>query len=273
MSLAELAEWPVDNAAGALLRTDAMRTVDVHGDVDQTYELASVTKLLVAYGVLVAIEEEAVGLRQPAGPQGSTVEHLLSHASGLAFDSAAVQAEPGAQRIYSSYGYEVLARLIEQETGIAFPDYLREAVFEPLGMRSSELAGPAGHGARSTVADLARFAAEVAAPTLLDPATVDGARSVHFPGLPGFVPGYGTFANNTWGLGFEVKGDKRAHWTGTRNSPRTVGHFGQAGTYLWFDPDLQLAAVILTDRPFGAWAKPLWSEFNDRLISQELQGV
>ena len=38
------------------------------------------------------------------------------------------------------------------------------------------------------------------------------------------------------------------------------------------DPDLELAAVVLTDRPFGAWAKPLWSEFNDRLISQELQG-
>lgn len=272
MSLAELSEWPVDNAAGAVVRTGAADTVEVHGDVDRVYELASVTKLLVAYGILVAIEEEAIALRQPAGPEGSTVEHLLAHASGLAFDSPAVQAQPGSQRVYSSYGYELLARIVEEETGIAFPDYLREAVFEPLGMRASELAGPAGHGARSTVSDLVRFAAEVAAPTLLDPRTVDGARAVHFPGLPGFVPGYGKFANNTWGLGFEVKGDKRAHWTGTRNSPRTVGHFGQAGTYLWLDPDLELAAVVLTDRPFGAWAKPLWSEFNDRLISQELQG-
>ncbi|KXO91168.1 serine hydrolase domain-containing protein [Tsukamurella pseudospumae] len=273
MSLGELSEWPVENAAGALLRTDLGRTVGSYGDVDRQYELASVTKLLVAYGVLVAVEEEAIALRQPAGPEGSTVEHLLAHASGVAFDSPAVQAPPANQRIYSSYGYELLAQLVEHETGIPFPDYLREAVFAPLGMRNTELAGPAGHGARSTVADLTRFAAEVAAPVLLDPGTVDGALSVHFPGLRGFVPGYGKFANNTWGLGFEVKGDKRAHWTGTRNSPRTVGHFGQAGTYLWFDLDLQLAAVILTDRPFGAWAKPLWSEFNDRLISQELQGV
>lgn len=272
MSLDELSEWPVDNAAGAVLRTDASRTVVVHGDGGRQYELASVTKLLVAYGVLVAIEEEAIALRQPAGPEGSTVEHLLAHASGIAFDSPTAQAQPGTQRIYSSYGYELLAQLVEAEAGISFPDYLHEAVFEPLGMRSSALTGPAGHGARSTVSDLARFAAEVAAPTLLDPGTVDGARTVHFPGLPGFVPGYGKFANNTWGLGFEVKGDKRAHWTGTRNSPRTVGHFGQAGTFLWIDPDLQLAAVVLTDRPFGAWAKPLWSEFNDRLISQELQG-
>ncbi|RDB46948.1 serine hydrolase domain-containing protein [Tsukamurella tyrosinosolvens] len=272
MSLAELSEWPVDNAAGALVRTGVSGTVEVHGDVDRVYELASVTKLLVAYGVLVAIEEEAVALRQPAGPDGSTVEHLLAHASGLAFDSPAVQAQPGNQRIYSSYGYELLAQIVEAETDISFSDYLSEAVFAPLGMRDTALVGPAGHGARSTVSDLVRFAGEVAAPTLLDPATVDGARSVHFPGLPGFVPGYGKFANNTWGLGFEVKGDKRAHWTGTRNSPRTVGHFGQAGTYLWLDPDLELAAVVLTDRPFGSWAKPLWSEFNDRLISQELQG-
>ncbi|GAA0995948.1 serine hydrolase domain-containing protein [Nocardiopsis tropica] len=272
MSLAELAEWPVENAAGALLRTDEARTVDTYGDLDAEYELASVTKLLVAYGVLVAIEEEAITLDQPAGPRGSTVEHLLAHASGIAFDSADVQAPPATQRIYSSYGYELLADLIAAEADIPFPDYLDEAVFAPLGMTRTRLAGPAGHGARSTVADLSRFAAEIAAPTLLDPRTVDRAQAVHFPGLPGFVPGYGKFANNTWGLGFEVKGDKRAHWTGTRNSPRTVGHFGQAGTYLWFDPDLRLAAVVLTDRPFGAWAKPLWSEFNDRLISQELQG-
>ncbi|WP_019204143.1 serine hydrolase [Tsukamurella sp. 1534] len=272
MSLSELSEWPVDNAAGALLRTDDARTVDASGDRDRVYELASVTKLLVAYGVLVAVEEGAIELDQPAGPEGSTVEHLLAHASGVAFDSAAVQEPPAMERIYSSYGYELLARLVAEEAGIAFPEYLREAVFAPLGMARTELAGPAGHGARSTVDDLSRFALEVATPTLLHPATVDGALAVHFPGLPGFVPGYGKFRNNTWGLGFEVKGAKRPHWTGTRNSPRTVGHFGQAGTYLWIDPDLRLAAVVLTDRPFGAWAKPLWSEFNDRLISQELQG-
>lgn len=272
MSLAELSEWPVENAAGALLRTDDARTVDEHGDPDRVYELASVTKLLVAYGVLVAVEEGAIALDQPAGPKGSTVEHLLAHASGLAFGSDDVQEPPATERIYSSYGYELLARMVEQETEIAFPEYLGEAVFEPLGMTRTELAGPAGHGARSTVADLSRFALEVAAPTLLDPGTVDGARRLHFPGLPGFVPGYGKFRNNTWGLGFEIKGDKRPHWTGTRNSPHTVGHFGQAGTYLWIDLDLQLAVVVLTDRAFGAWAKPLWSEFNDRLISQELQG-
>ncbi|GAA4394650.1 serine hydrolase domain-containing protein [Tsukamurella soli] len=237
------------------------------------YELASVTKLLVAYGVLIAVEEGAVALDQPAGPAGSTVEHLLSHASGLAFDSDAVAAAPGTRRIYSSRGYEVVAELVENEAGMPFSEYLREAVFAPLGMADTELAGPAGHGARSTVADLVAFAREVVTPRLLHPDTVAGARQVHFPGLLGFVPGYGRFNDNTWGLGFEVRGTKWPHWTGARNSPATVGHFGQAGTFLWIDPAVGRAAVVLTDRPFGPWAKPLWSEFNDGLISQETHGA
>ena len=52
------------------------------------------------------------------------------------------------------------------------------------------------------------------------------------------------------------------------SAPRTFGHFGQAGTYLWVDPELQAACVVLTDRAFGPWAKPLWSEFNDRVVSE-----
>lgn len=265
MALQDLTEWPVDNAAGALLDL-AADTVETVGDVDRVYELASVTKLLVAYGVLVAVEEEAIALDQHAGPPGATVRHLLAHASGLAFDSDHVEAPPGSQRIYSSRGYELLAELVAAETSIPFPDYLREAVFEPLAMRGTELAGPAGHGARSTVRDLVAFAREVAAPRLLASSTVDGACEVEFPGIPGFVPGYGKFRDNTWGLGFEVKGSKRPHWTAVANSPGTVGHFGQAGTFLWMDPGLSMSAVVLTDRPFGAWAKPLWSDFNGGLI-------
>jgi CubicO group peptidase (beta-lactamase class C family) len=268
MALDEIDSWPVDHAAGAVLDVGS-GTVGLHGDVDRIYGLASVTKPLVGYGVLIAVEEEAIALDQPAGPPGATVAHLLAHASGVAFDSAEQLAPPGTQRIYSSYGYEVLADLIAAETGIEFPEYLRQAVFEPLGMRSSVLSGSAGHGASSTVTDLLAFLREVASPTLLDRSTVDASTSVQFPGLPGFVPGYGKFADNTWGYGFEVRGGKHPHWTGSRNSPGTVGHFGQAGTFLWLDRDNRKAAVVLTDRAFGAWAKPLWSEFNDRLLDRE----
>jgi CubicO group peptidase (beta-lactamase class C family) len=42
---------------------------------------------------------------------------------------------------------------------------------------------------------------------------------------------------NDWGLGFELRDTKEPHWTGTRNSPRTYGHFGGSGSFLWLDPE------------------------------------
>ncbi|MCK0437897.1 beta-lactamase family protein [Gordonia alkaliphila] len=265
-ALQQLADWPVENVSAAVLAPG--RAPATFGDVDRVYPLASVTKLLVAQAVLVAVEEGAVELDDPAGPPGATVAHLLAHASGLAFDSRHVTAAPGTQRIYSSAGYAVLAEIVERETGIAFADYLREAVTEPLGMTRTALLGPAGHGASSTVADLAGFAADLLAPQLLSPQTAETARSVQFPGLAGFVPGYGKFAPNDWGLGPELKGDKNPHWTAPDHSPSTFGHFGQAGTFLWVDPVRDAAAVVLTDRPFGAWAKPLWGNFNQGILTE-----
>lgn len=76
-----------------------------------------------------------------AGPEGATVRHLLAHTSGLAFDENRVQAEPGARRIYSNAGFEALGEHLAKVTGIAFPEYLRQAVLEPLGMESTTLEG------------------------------------------------------------------------------------------------------------------------------------
>jgi len=266
-SLDVISEWPVDHAAAAVLTRDG-GVVGSIGDTTTVYELASVTKPLVAYAVLVAVEEGAIELDAPAGPPGSTIRHLLAHASGLAFGEPVVQTEPGRKRIYSSAGFEVLAEVVAAETGFRFADYLAEAVFEPLGMADSELAGPAGHGARSTVADLTRFAAELVSPNLVSPQTFEAATSVQFPGLDGIVPGYGRFKPNDWGLGFEIRGRKNPHWTGASNSPRTFGHFGQSGTFLWVDPEIGTACVVLTDRAFGPWAKPLWSTVNDGIVRE-----
>ncbi len=264
--LESLTEWPVDNVSAAIITRDGV--AEEFGDPVRVYELASVTKLLVAEAILVAVEEGAVELDDPAGPPGATIRHLLAHASGLAFDSRDVEAGVGEKRIYSSAGFEILAETVEQAAGIGFSDYLADAVCAPLGMESTELYGPAGHGARSSTADLARFAQELLEPRLLAPETLADATSVQFPGLDGFVPGYGRHRPNDWGLGFEIRAQKSPHWTGTGNSPRTFGHFGQAGTFLWVDPELQAACVVLTDRAFGPWAKPLWSEFNDRVVSE-----
>ncbi len=242
--------------------------VDTEGDLDRVFKLASVTKPLVAYAVLVAVQEGAIELDQPAGPPGSTVRHLLAHTSGLAFDTTEVLAEPGARRIYSSAGFEVLAEFVAAQSGIAFERYLHEAVFEPLGMNSSTLEGPAGHAGKSSVADLLRFAGELLNPTVLSSELVAEASTVQFPDRNGVLPGYGSQRPNDWGLGFEIRDHKLPHWTGSSNSPGTFGHFGQSGTFLWVDPEVGMACLSLADENFGDWARIAWPALSDAVIAE-----
>jgi CubicO group peptidase (beta-lactamase class C family) len=266
-SVALIENWPVETSAAAVVRADGT-VVGAHGPTGRPFPLASVTKPLAAYAVLVAYEEGAVELDEPAGPEGSTVRHLLAHTSGLAFDEHRVMAEPGTRRIYSNAGFEVLGDHLTKVTGIPFREYLRQAVLDPLGMKDTALDGSPAKDAVSTVDDLVRFAAEVQAPRLLDPRTVLEAMSVVHPGLTGILPGYGHQRPNDWGLGFEIRDGKSPHWTGGSSSPRTFGHFGQSGTFLWIDPDARAACVALTDRAFGPWAIEAWPPFTDAVLAE-----
>lgn len=264
-ALEAVGDWPVDHVSAAVIGPDGV--LASYGDTSRVYRLASVTKPLVALAALIAVEEEAISLGDPAGPEGSTVRHLLAHASGLDFaDREKVRTEPGTRRIYSSAGFEVLADHIADATGIAFPDYLDEAVFRPLGMTSTRLEGSAGHGASGSLADLSAFAGELVSPRLIAPETLAEAVSEQFRGLDGIVPGYGMQKPCPWGLGVELRDAKHPHWTGQHNSPATFGHFGQSGTLLWVEPEIDTALVVLTDRDFGDWAKPLWPELSDRVV-------
>jgi CubicO group peptidase (beta-lactamase class C family) len=148
-----------------------------------------------------------------------------------------------------------------------FAEYLRQAVLEPLGMTSTTLDGSPAKDGVSTVDDLVRFAAELQAPRLLDPRTVAEAMTVQYPGTKGVLPGYGHQSPNDWGLGFEIRDSKSPHWTGSSSSPRTFGHFGQAGTFLWVDPAVGAACVALTDRTFGPWAIEAWTPFTDAVLA------
>jgi CubicO group peptidase (beta-lactamase class C family) len=98
--------------------------------------------------------------------------------------------------------------------------------------------------------------------------TLAEATSVVLPGLAGVLPGFGRQDPLDWGLGFELKDGKRPHWTGSRNSPRTFGHFGGAGTFLWADPDAGLALACLTDREFDGWAAAAWPPFSDAVLEE-----
>lgn len=264
-----IADWPVPTASAAVVGRSGV--LDQYGDLDAEYRLASVTKPLVARAAQVAVEEGVVELDSPAGPPGSTVRHLLAHASGLAMHSAEVMAEPGKRRVYSNYGFTVLAETIEENSGIAFGEYLTEAVFEPLGMGSSQLpdgAVAAGYGAVSTAADLVLFAGDLLVPRTVSEQMHAEATSVQFPGLTGVLPGFGVQRPNDWGLGFEIRDGKSPHWTGAQNSARTFGHFGQTGTFIWVDPARAVALVVLTARDFDEWAKPLWPALSDEVLRE-----
>lgn len=266
-ALDAVAEWPVPNVAATVVGPAG--TLAEHGDVERRFPLASVTKLLVARAAHVAIEEGALDLDAPAGPPGATVRHLLAHTSGLSMRSADVIATPGTRRVYSNEGFAVLARTLQEESGIEFADYLREAVLDPLGMASTTLAGgadEAGYGAESTTADLAVFARELLRPELVSPQLHGEATTVQFPGLAGVLPGFGTQRPNDWGLGFELRDGKSPHWTGAQNSAATFGHFGQSGTFLWVDPTADLALVVLTDRDFGDWTHTVWPAISDGVL-------
>jgi CubicO group peptidase (beta-lactamase class C family) len=256
--------WPVPAAAVGVV--DPEHTVAAVGP-DRVFRWASVTKLLTALVALTAVDREEVDLDGAAGPPGSTVRHLLAHASGLAPDGDTVLSAPGRRRIYSNRGFEELARLVAARCGTNFGDLLLDRVLRPLGMVDTVLDGSPAHGARGSLADLCRLGRELLTPTLV-PGLMPEAVRTAFPGLAGVLPGFGRQTPNDWGLGFEIRDGKRPHWTGERNSPATFGHFGQSGGFLWVDPQAGLACACLTDRDFGEWAAQAWPVLSDRVLAE-----
>jgi CubicO group peptidase (beta-lactamase class C family) len=272
-----VAGWPVTSAAVGVAAVGATagrgssmgRAV---GPMDDPFPWASVTKPVTALAVLIAVEEGSLALDEPAGPPGSTVRHLLAHTSGLGPEPGPPLAEPGSTRIYSNAAYLLLADMVEERTGIGFADYLSEAVLEPLSMGDTTLQPPTGEGAAAGLSgplgDLLALGRELAVPTLISAATHDDATAVQFAGVSGVLPGFGWFDPCDWGLGVEIRGNTRPHWTSTANSPRTFGHFGRSGSFLWVDPEAGVICAGLADRPFGPWATRAWPALADAVLAE-----
>lgn len=265
-ALALIDSWPVENAAVGVVAADGV--LARRGNVDRVSPWASVTKLVSAAAVLVAVEEGIVELDEPAGPPGSSLRHLLAHASGLPLDDGAPIARPGERRIYSNAGFEAAAALVAERAEMPFAEYLAGAVVEPVGMPSTRLEGSPSSGVSGPLEDLLAFGRELLAPRFVAGETLEEATRVAFPGLVGVLPGFGRQDPNDWGLGLELRDAKSPHWTGARNSPRTFGHFGRAGTFLWVDPEAGLACACLTDRPFGDWAIEAWPALSDAVLGE-----
>ena len=263
-ALRQIDDWPVPFAAAGVLTADGR--VATHGDTSHVVRLASVSKPVAALALLVAAEEGVVDLDEPAGPPGSTVRHLLAHASGLPFEGREPIAPPGRRRIYSNEGFRVLAAQLAAAAEMPFAEYVRAAVCEPLTI-GLDPSGDPGSGMHASVADLVAVARELLAPTLVAAETLAEMTSVQFPGLSGVLPDHGRFDPLDWGLGVQLN-TRPPSWMGTRASGRAFGHFGGSGTFVWVDPEVGAACVVLTGREFGEWAKEVWPAFSDAVLDE-----
>lgn len=202
---------------------------------------------------------------------------------------------PGAELRYSNAGYGVLARLAERTGGAPFWDLTRREVLGPLGLRDI-VADPSGAdlarvahlsdtshagtevetynsaywrslalpwgGLFGTARDAAAFAGSfIAGSEALSPASVGQMVVDQTNGVPGGVESAKVRWNpGRWGLGWEVKGEKRRHWTGELTSMQTFCHFGHAGTLLWADPEHHVGLAVFANRS----VTHMWSFIHSR---------
>ena len=261
-----IAAWPVDNVAAAVI--DRLGEIHFYGDESREFRLASVSKVITAWAVLVACEEGTLSLRDAIGQDGCTVRHLLAHAGGYAFEGDAPIGKPGARRVYSNTGYEMLAAHLADRSEMPFWEYVDEAVFAPLGIVSEVQSGSSAKDARLDIVNLSLFVAEMRRPRLLARDTFVDAVTAQFPELDGIVPGIGRFDPCPWGLGPEIRGGKHPHWTSPHHSAVTYGHFGGSGTFVWVDPIADVACAVVGDRDFDSWALTHWPEFSSAVLSE-----
>jgi len=263
-ALRQIDGWPVPFAVAGVVTEDGR--LETHGDISRVLRLASVSKPVAALAILVAAEEGVVDLDEPAGPPGSTVRHLLAHASGLPFESTTPIVPPGRRRIYSNEGFRVLGAHVAVRAEMPFAAYVRDAVCDPLEIGLDPQGDP-GSGMHASLADVLSFGRELLSPTLVAGETLDEMTTVQFSGLSGVLPDFGRFDPLDWGLGVQLSSGGPS-WMGTRTSSRAFGHFGGSGTFLWIDPQAGVACAALTNRQFGEWAMEAWPALSDAVLEE-----
>ncbi len=249
------------------LRAGQWHTVATHGDLDHPRPWASVSKLLTALGAAIELQEGRAALDDPLGPEGATLADVLSHASGLGLEVADPTIAPGTRRIYSNCGIDIAAAYLSFLADVT-PDgdvaqWLRQRVLAPLSMNTTRLVGRASEGAVGSTRDLDAFAREWITPSLISPERRDASVNVYRDDLAGVVPGFGRFSPCPWGLGVEVRGDKR-HWMG--EWPRSsFGHFGRSGALTLINVDEGICVVATSTVEFGPWARELWPTWSTHM--------
>lgn len=182
---------------------------------------------------------------------------------------------PGTLVRYSDVGYALLALVVERATGQPFPAALAELVLTPLGMGATFGVAPARTRARIAganwhnapgwplLADLASCLVGTAADALalvrafrpgvlLRPETCAAATHDQTGGLAATEPL--PWPRAPWGLGPGLKHDLPPFmFVPPAAGPAAYGHGGAAGGLAWADPDVDIAAAILSTRAGGSW--------------------
>jgi CubicO group peptidase (beta-lactamase class C family) len=239
------------------------------------------------------------GSRTVAARRPITIRDILTHTSGLVappqiptdpaatlatfiprFASEPLEFQPGTRWMYSNtVAFDTAARIVEVVSGTTYDRFLRERIFDPLGMRDTahvvdagrqprlaarydvtagglrrfQRTDPVGYfgggwGLYSTAADYFRFAqmlannGELDGKRVLSPRAVELMGAVHIPdSLPGRQAGEG------WGLGVRVISNNALRNTFLSNG--SFGWSGASGTHFWVDPERRLVAVFMAGAP------------------------
>jgi CubicO group peptidase (beta-lactamase class C family) len=137
---------------------------------DTKFRLGSVTKQFTAAAILILQDqgklkvEDLIGKHLEDSPQAwekVTIHHLLTHTSGVPsytedvtyrllmykpelvssmiarFKEKPLSFEPGSKFHYSNSGYFLLGAIIEKVSQTSYEAFLKDAIFDPLGMRDT----------------------------------------------------------------------------------------------------------------------------------------
>lgn len=134
--------------------------------------VGSVTKQFTAAAIMLLAEQGKLSVSEEIGkyfteyPEHGrhvTIEHLLTHTSGIRnytelpqfgtvmtkdvsadegiafFKDVPPQFQPGQRFSYSNSNYFLLGAIIEKVSGMSYPDFMQQQIFQPLQMRSTEI--------------------------------------------------------------------------------------------------------------------------------------
>ena len=284
---------------------------------DTIFDIRSVTKVVTAIGVMILIEEGKLTLNDPIEkylPEfktaaqkttGSiTIHHLLTHTSGLPsarpteIENITITRDrtlaevvallatqepeftPGTQFRYTSGGFAILGRIIEVVSGKPYEQFVKERIFDPLGMRDSFFFIPAEKRARvatvyrrqngklerwqeideytkrakysapefgmySTAQDLAALGQ-----MMLNDGTFKGRRILSRLSVAVMTSNHTLNIKSVvtqrpahHGLGLGLSGDPMDDFPLT--SPGSYGHNGAFGAMIWIDPKERLIRIFL----------------------------